>query len=403
MAKADAKKYSEMISASKTGGESRVAMANAQKVLDSPGMIEMYLKNAKDARDELVAAKKDADDAATAALDKAIEEIDGYIETIQGLLDERGNDSLDSIISLIKGDSNKTASDIGQDVAMKIFDALKPPDSGTVPAGLNNHPSTDQAEESEVAAATMKSDNHIGKSWEDIVGSDNIIETRIDAGTDISKSVKAASVDGESVGVHSLPANAIPDECTATASAPCAEGAQSEVSWKGIDGIIFCVGDDCKLTGTGTSRALTGSWYFTPDPITFHIFQDDRTYKNEVYAEYGYWLDEADTATHLVHTFSRGVNEPSTPVPGSWAANTDLDAKATYSGNAIGLYSKFSGSGENVIRQSGHFSAEVELEAVFADTSELSGAIDNFRDADNNMIDSRWSVDLEATGAGGVL
>ena len=399
MALKDAEKFSKMISAGETDGDSMMAMANAQKVFDTRGMIEMYLMNAKDAKDELVTAKKDADEAAMAALNKVImEEIDGYIKTIQGILDDQGSGSLDAFITAVKGTDSKkpkTASDIGQEVAKSIFNALKPPETGTVPVGLDNHATA--ATQTEVDMATMKTDNHTGKNWEEIVGSSNVMEGMRIVEGDGTKVVKAASVDGDSVTAHTTSGGdgALPTStCSDAGMGDCADGMQYNAQWMGIDGKIFCQGKNCGLTVVVDNPfALTGSWYFTPDSMTYYL-RNDRTYVKEVYAEYGYWLDESDDATDLVHTFSHVVNEPNTPIPGSWVTVADLEAKATYSGNAIGLYSKF--SGDNY--QSGHFSADVELEATFGDSADqrLDGTIDNFRDANNNMIDSGWSVELDA-------
>ena len=394
MAKKDAMTYSGKITAVTAGGDSVKAMANAQKVLDSRGNIEMYLKDAQTARKELVDAKANADEAAMLSLDTAIKEIDGYIATIQTILDEEGSETLADSIEKVAGTGKepKMAAMIGQEVAKKIFDALEPKGIAT---GLNVE---DVNTEPGVAVKTdVRDDNHLGKTWEAIVGSNNVMETRIAMGATGTEVVSAASVDGASVAIDS-DNTVLPNACTAADNTRCTDGYQHDVSWKGVDGKIFCQGKDCGLTGSDTTRALTGSWYFTSDnPETYYQKDsaDRNKYKPEVYAEYGYWLVDG---TDLVHTFSRVVNEPDTLIPGKWADDDDLKTEATYLGNAIGLYDKFSGSGDNRKYQSGHFSADVELNAVFGDPSDdqVSGVIDNFRDANDNMIDSSWSVDLEA-------
>ena len=390
MALKDAMKYSDMISPAKTGGDSMKAMSNAQMVLDTKDKIEMYLMNAKDARKELVDAKEGADDAAMKALDKAIMGIDGNIKTIQGYLDDKGNDSLEGYILSITGtgDKLKTASDRGQEVGMAIFQALKPAETmaglmtGTAPT--------------ETTKNVMKRDNSKGVTWVEIVGSDKIMDTRI-VKDGKAVEVKVSSVDGDSVQAHT----------DGNLTAACAEGntfcdknTQHKVKWKGIDGQIVCQGDNCKLTGTGDDRALTGAWYFNPDMIDQHyLFQRDRTYKTEMYAEYGYWLTDAaedGTDPFKIHTYSDRVGGGT--ATGVWNTTvTTLASKATYSGGAIGMYAKFSGSGDKTVYKSGHFSADVELNATFGPdaAATLGGTIDNFRDANNMMIDSNWSVKLD--------
>lgn len=53
--------------------------------------------------------------------------------------------------------------------------------------------------------------------------------------------------------------------------------------------------------------------------------------------------------------------------------------------------------------QSGHFKADVVLDATFCTTPTIKGIIDNFRNSDNGAIDSSWRVGLarivDTTGA----
>jgi hypothetical protein len=390
MAKKDAMKYSGKITAATAGGDSVKAMANAQKVLDSKGKVEKYLMNAKNAKADLVAAKEDADKVAVASLETAIEEIDGYIAKIQAILDEEGGDSLDASITSVTTEAKKpkTAAMIGQEVAEKIFDVLKPAAAD---------PTTEVTVSAEVGTNAVRESNHLGKTWEEIVGSGNVITKRI-ANDNVTEAKKATSVDSVSVDSDT----AAPLACAAN-TGQCADGMQHDVNWKGIEGKIFCQGKDCKITVVETARTLTGSWYFTPDEEKAYFLrnEDDRdNYVSEFYAEYGYWL--SDTGK-VLNTFSHVVSDSVTvenPTEGNWGVNAAdaSDTDATYSGNAIGLYSKSSGSGENTTYQSGHFSADAELNAEFGSgaAAKVSGIINNFRNADNNIIDSAWSVGLNA-------
>ena len=394
MAKKDAGKYSDMIGVASSGGDSMKAQMNAQMVLDSRKKIEMYLMNAKDARKELVDAKEGADDAAMKALDKGIMDVDGYIKKIQMILDDESKDSLADYIDRVQGSGKKpiTPADRGQEVAKKIYEALMPVE-GNDPAGLAIKTVDDDNAAHDDA---VKSDNHLGHKWEEIVGASNVMDFNIaDAETaGETNSVRAASVNGQSIGQKG--SEALPN-CSTTES-DCNNGMQHPVSWKGIDGRIFCNGKDCKINGT----VLMGSWYFTPDSMTYYLRDPDNRdqYKKEVYVEYGYWLDDKTTGEKLVNVYSSVMNGPDPAVPGKWDADTagKLETKAEYSGNAIGLYNKFSGKGDNRTYQSGRFSADVELTAMFGatDAQKVSGMIDDFRDVNNRVIDSSWEVTLKS-------
>ena len=395
-------KKSGMITAATALGDSIRAMENAQDVLDSRGEIEKYLQNAKDAKSNLEVVGENADEAAKSALVGYIRDIDSIIEDIQEILDDERVGSLADYIAkvtladYIPGDVKepRTPSEIADEVAKSIFDALEPNEvAGAAPIGLG------------VAAAdavipdnnVVRKNNHLGIKWEDFInsiGRTRIIDVPADETT--KQVLEVVSVEGDPVEVHSTITD-FPGACDVGAD-DCLEGNQHSVSWKGIDGTIFCLGEDCELEGTGDSRDLTGSWFFTPDALDIYYLRKAGEYEVEVYVEYGYWLDESGAEnTSLVNTFSH-VKGTESPVAGTWGDNAALEAKATYSGNAIGLYSMFSGSGDNMEYVSGPFSADVELNAVFGagDVNQLSGVIDEFRDEDDKMIGSNWSVTLNS-------
>ena len=69
----------------------------------------------------------------------------------------------------------------------------------------------------------------------------------------------------------------------------------SGVSYKGIGGVLFCAGSDCKIEGTGirlvATDKLTGSWYFAPsraDDSTYITDAGKYSYEDPItYVRYG--------------------------------------------------------------------------------------------------------------------
>ena len=103
-------------------------------------------------------------------------------------------------------------------------------------------------------------------------------------------------------------------------------------------------------------------WIFTPDPMAT---TDQPDYE---YLSYGFWLqkttDEDGVVTYdEVETFARADGIART----GNASIGDVEGTATYSGGAVGVYVKnVLDSQANIVSgTSGHFSADVELNANF--------------------------------------
>ncbi|MCY4241965.1 MAG: hypothetical protein OXD36_09515, partial [Rhodobacter sp.] len=79
----------------------------------------------------------------------------------------------------------------------------------------------------------------------------------------------------------------------------------------------------------------------------------------------------------------------------------DDDNKATYSGTATGLSVRETGSGDSAVSHSGHFTADMKLNASFGDTSTLVGTVRNFQPVSGQgtaHVNTGWALDLEGTG-----
>ena len=169
-----------------------------------------------------------------------------------------------------------------------------------------------------------------------------------------------------------------------------------------------------------------------PGQPTRFLYEDadaDGVYEPLRYADYGMWLIWDPTqATDLARigvatraglvgpdAFSRSGFNLAAPA----TSQNGLAATATYSGTARGLSARTTTSGGDSTTASGHFTADVTLNARFgvpiadpgdgpAREGRLGGAIDNFRAApgqDDDHVDPAWSLTLEEGGlaAGGVI
>ena len=130
----------------------------------------------------------------------------------------------------------------------------------------------------------------------------------------------------------------------------------------------------------------------------------DPTESPALYADYGMWLDGTD-ATPALET-RMGLVDPD-GVAGTadltTAATTDngLAATATYRGETRGLSARGTGTGDTATTASGHFTADVTLNATFGASPTLGGTIRNFRSADpagqGTAHVGSWTVDLADT------
>ena len=192
----------------------------------------------------------------------------------------------------------------------------------------------------------------------------------------------------------------------------------------GIEGTLYC--DRAGGCITGGNGYFGEGWYFTPavtsgregslgyNPaeVSFEDSDGDGTYElaSSSYVDYGMWLEGADDALTLHRRV--GVVGPSVslnfldilvydPDRGNTTSGTDL--RATYTGEARGLSARNTGTAF----ASGHFVADVELEARFGPTPppatvgpDLGGKIDNFRAVagqGSDHVDPGWSIELNRT------
>ena len=167
---------------------------------------------------------------------------------------------------------------------------------------------------------------------------------------------------------------------------------------------------DCNVDVAGD---LTGSWYFTPDSgdtwYTGTTTGGVTTYSAEtLYVRFGHWLTQAGVP--LVTTINTyAMTGAGTTVVTDYdiatvntAANatTLTDSSAKYSGMAAGMsfHNQVDADGMVVAgtRQSGAFTADVNLEATFGGGPTLGGTVSNFQsEANGDAVDSNWEVEMQ--------
>ena len=429
-AKMDAIKYAGMIDTASVSGDSAMATANAQKVLNAEMAANQAVMDADDALDAAMESKTAAEalpeddagrDSAIAAADEAIKQATAHKKAAMAIVDATettatGIDSLKGAVAAIRGadmDMPNDAAYHGQQVAMAIGAALGPT-SATDGSGLRV---TDTATAPpDTIMTAMQKDDHQGMTWAEIVGVDNVIDARIgttNAGE--TTPVKAASVADMTLGT--------------TQAATAADGMESDgtqiggVTYMGIPGTAFCMGDDCRVEevpdpATPTSnltdqRKLAGSWYFTPtSPMQYYVKATGATaYSEELnYARFGHWLVVDGTSGEAtIHTFAiSGNTNTNTAGLDVTTVNTAADAteltdmEATYTGMAVGmsLHKEIDAQGNTVegSLSSGAFMANVTLTAKFGGSPLLGGMIDGFTSVNGGSnVDSAWSVKLMET------
>ena len=375
-------------------GDSMTATANAQAVLDMAAATvkaatdaETALQEAKDALE--VAKETAADNAALiSALDAAIEAAGADVKTAT---DARDSADLETAVEMVTGvdeDEPMSAADHGQMVAMAIGGALGP---GAEGAGTRvAHVTNAGAPAGDKTAVRM--DDHTGKTWAEIVGDDALVDMRIAEGADANRAVKAMSfADMARISINDSDLDA--DATSAS------DGAQYTGLYKGIAGVVFCAGTDCKVT----DGKLAGSWYFTTNASnaeTYYEMLDDATdYSAEtLYAQFGHWLTmtgEAATVRTYAMTAGNTTGLVVDTVNEEPEATTLTDKSATYEGTAAGmsLHKEVDVDGAVVpgTLQSGAFTADVTLTAKFGAAPMLGGYINGFK---GNAVDPNWRVTL---------
>ena len=403
----EATENSGKLSVLKVKGDSAMAEANAQKVLAARDRVTKAVtdsttaqKNATDA----LAAVKDTDanaDSVKKALNAAIEVAKDAVEKT---MENKDSDALKDAVKAVTGTAGKmTPADHAETVAKAIAAALAP----TSAADGSGIRITDVANNGELPNDTtdpgktrVEKDDHMGMTWEEIVGSANVMDKRIVSGSSTT-AVKASSVDEKTLGITT-------DNSFATITDGMQVGTianDSVVTYKGIPGVVFCQGTDCKATEDNTANtvALTGSWYFTPadEDELYQLNTTTDLYAVETaYVNYGYWLTEDTTTGNVtVHTYALSAGAGTTAgtnydVSTLNATGTTLtDSKATYKGDAVGISYMFSTDTKSAVvdgsRKSAQFTADVELAATFGPAARLGGTVNNFK---GDAVDSTWEV-----------
>ena len=430
-----AEKYSGMLGVLSVEGSSVKAKNNAQMVLDARSDAIMAAKNAAAAKTRAETAKTEAGglpegddkDKLIEALDAAIVVADAESKATMGIRDAKATvaDSLASFVAKVEGDNEEMpddAADIGMRVANQINTALttaaQTPDVGT---DFNAVPTAPVARTDSAAGIgeVMKGPSDAqGRTFAQIVG-DMGMDMRIgsNAPTGVTtRVVTAKSVDGMTVGdVYAF------DDTTTLARADfvtrngveylgAANG--STYVYKGIAGVLFCAGADCKVEGSGTNLAegdkLTGSWYFTDlDADNRYLEGTGATagmYTLEAvtsYARYGYWLSEAAGTSPGAVTINRyavGPAPQTAAVYGVVPANANLSGtSAMYTGKALGMsvVKMFDSKAMETGRASGGFMADARLTMKFGTAPTVGGTISNFM---GDGVDPGWIVKLKDTG-----
>ena len=151
------------------------------------------------------------------------------------------------------------------------------------------------------------------------------------------------------------------------------------VTYKGVVASLTCDNATC----ASENGVLTGPWYLIaaddahdgPAESATFVFSSLTAKYREVegvyrlfeggYVEYGYWLQETDDTPYIV-TFASSTWDPAINAS---ITLTDAPTKAKYEGKALGIAVRktFSTSNSDQVtsRRSGHFTADVELNADF--------------------------------------
>ena len=188
-------------------------------------------------------------------------------------------------------------------------------------------------------------------------------------------------------------------------------------TWKGIDGMLYLdqVVDD-KGTPDTTDDTTDDIWFFTPtvtadavllqgrNPELFRYTRNsDGTHTRVDYVDYGMWLEDAGTeeVPQLNLRLLAGLVGPSREgdLGMDTVVTSPLAATATYSGTAKGLSARTDSEGTSA---SGHFEADVSLNATFGTAPTLDGTIDAFRSANpagrgTAHVNDAWSATLDPT------
>lgn len=408
-AKMDAIKYAGMLTAGKVNGESSMAVANAQKVLDAEMAANAAVMDADGALQAAMAAKTAAealaaDDAgragAIAAAEEAIKQATAQKEAAMAIVNAAvdataGIQSLKEAVETVKGDNPladgypKMPAAFGKDVADTVKTALGSITPGTDFSGATTD-ATRMNDSSDIEAMT----------WAMIVGEDNVMMKRIGTNNAALPVASITGMDASAVDKTASPAlsatggtNSDGKYADATTVGTASVTGTPGTEYMGIPGTVWCLGGDdgCSVNASGK---LVGGWYFTPTTATeLYVMDPDMAGMYMVatmYARYGYWLtfDTTSGAATAINTVASAGHATTN------TANLDLirpaaataDVTARYSGKAAGISTHGNASG--------HFTANVNLTATFGEAiadSSLSGFVSGFQ---GNAVNPNWRVTL---------
>ena len=186
-------------------------------------------------------------------------------------------------------------------------------------------------------------------------------------------------------------------------------GQKFDGMFHGIPGEYSCDAGQGSCTATTNNKGrvdtLVGTWSFTPDNVelgvTGHMVQG--VVNDTDYLTFGYWVQkDEDTDGSLTIGVTTFVN--GTALEANYAAAlANLVGTADYEGKAVGKFVKktLTTDGMATISDGGVFTADADLTAHFSgntisfnDRYTVRGTIDDFRNADGDMIDPNWSVTL---------
>ena len=413
----DATKYKDMLDTTSAGGDTSVAMMNAQMVLDAKDTVGKALMDAEAAKMQAMNAKMAAEAIpdgtagkarAIAALEAALMAADDAIKAATGIRDGR---PLDDAVYAVTGGSTGTPRSIADVVGMDIAESLSPGTTVGRTRGLHDTATTnfDAVTNDDLKYST---DDHQGMTWAQIAGEANVMMMRL--GTITADGTHTAGNQELSVAsIAGMTASAVAPSGTDFSTSGNTDGAATANSmYMGITGAVFCLGGSggCKVT----DGKLGAGWYFSPgSPMTYYVRNPNRDesvntpYVEETsYTQYGYWLslsagsgtpDDLSDDVWDVNTFATSGGGSTVNLVAGTTANGLADT-ATYSGKAAGMSVRKTpktGGGNHI--DSGMFTADVTLRASFGATPEVSGTINNFM---GSAVGSGWSVRLDAATLG---
>ena len=431
MAVAAAAEKAGMLTATKVKGESKMAMANAQAILDAADSVDSAVMDAKTALTTAKATLAKAKDlpADTDGRSQAISDLEDAIKTLEmeitinadgthklvagGAL-ATNSTSVETHAATVKNQTGFTTgdkkgkgtpADTAKAVAMDVQDALDGTQtasegiagdgttvvSATLPSdAANNTFSAPTGSPTEIAMGS----NSVGKTFAQIFAGSLVTQPRGNANVE-TVSLTGAAADGDGAG----------DDAALADNTPT--GQNANYTHMGIVGEALCRNaDGCSVT----EGKLGAGWYFVPlrasgpidntkTPYIGTTADGVTTYSEEVFAKYGVWMTADNVIALQVGRMGPAPQNVTLSETEVSTSENKLAATATYTGDAAGLsvHKTFDSDGNVDSLASGKFTADVELTATFGGTAinqgfGLVGKINNFQ---GDAVDTAWVVNLK--------